>query len=108
MLRRRQARAIAEHVFETASAAGEGPPEASEPEPSAALGGLAGPELAVLVARLDPAGLDDAALVDAAAAWERLASWAAAGQLGVLAEVARRRPPDALFDKRDGWPAQHE
>jgi Domain of unknown function (DUF222) len=52
----------------------------------------AGPELARLVADASPAGLDDDALIDAIAAWERLAGWVAAGQLSAIAEFAQRRP----------------
>ncbi|WP_199424503.1 HNH endonuclease signature motif containing protein [Actinotalea solisilvae] len=47
-----------------------------------------------LVARLDglePADVDDAALVEMAAAWERVASWAAAGQARAVQELHRRR-----------------
>jgi hypothetical protein len=39
-----------------------------------------------------PGGLDDADLVEAMIAFERVASWAAARQARVLAEFARRRP----------------
>jgi len=39
-----------------------------------------------------PAELDDADLVGAIRAWERVAAWAAAGQLAAIAELARRRP----------------
>jgi hypothetical protein len=41
-----------------------------------------------------PSELDDEDLVEAMRAWERLASWAAAGQLAAIAELARRRPRD--------------
>lgn len=51
-----------------------------------------GPELAEWLTSSDPAYLDDADLIDAAAAWERLTSWAQAGQMAVLGELARRRP----------------
>jgi hypothetical protein len=40
----------------------------------------------------DPAGVSDAALVDAIAAWDRVVSWAQAAQLAAIAELARRRP----------------
>ncbi|MFL6128148.1 MAG: DUF222 domain-containing protein [Mycobacteriales bacterium] len=53
----------------------------------------AGPELAASLAVVDSTTVDDAALVDALCGWERLASWAAAGQLTALAELARRRRP---------------
>lgn len=42
------------------------------------------------LARLDVADLTDEALVEAVAAWERVASWAAASQAAVVAEMARR------------------
>ncbi|WP_199424425.1 HNH endonuclease signature motif containing protein [Actinotalea solisilvae] len=41
---------------------------------------------------LEPADVDDAALVEMAAAWERVVSWAAAAQSRVVQELARRRP----------------
>ena len=53
----------------------------------------AGLALAGELAAMDPAALDDAPLVDAICGWERLAAWAAAGQLAALAELARRRRP---------------
>ena len=53
----------------------------------------AGPALAASLAQVDPTAVDEVALVDAVCGWERLASWAAAGQLAALAELARRRPP---------------
>ena len=40
----------------------------------------------------DPAGLTDAELLDAAVVFERQAAWAAARQMGMLAEFGRRRP----------------
>ncbi|MBX9246361.1 DUF222 domain-containing protein [Actinotalea ferrariae] len=53
-----------------------------------------GPELAARLASLEPADLDEAALVEAAGAWERLGSWVAAGQARAVAELAgRRRAP---------------
>ncbi len=42
----------------------------------------------------DPARLDDAALVDAVVALDRVSSWALARQARLLAEFARRRPPE--------------
>lgn len=51
-----------------------------------------GPGLAFTMAALEPADLDDAALVEAVAAWERLVSWSSAGQARAVAELARRRP----------------
>ncbi|MBX9246200.1 DUF222 domain-containing protein [Actinotalea ferrariae] len=57
-----------------------------------------GPELAARMAALEPADLDEPALVEAVAAWERLGSWVAAGQARVIAELAtrRRRTPGAF------------
>src|SRR5665811_1184748 len=43
-------------------------------------GARPGPELAATLAALEQAEVDDAALVEAIAAWERLASWATARQ----------------------------
>jgi hypothetical protein len=37
----------------------------------------------------DPVGLSDDALVDAIVAWDRIVSWAQAGQLTAIAELAR-------------------
>ena len=50
-----------------------------------------GVELAALVASIEPADVDDAALLEAAAAWERVMSWAAARQADVISELRRRR-----------------
>ena len=52
-----------------------------------------GPALAAELAGVDPAALGDEPVVDAICGWERLAAWAAAGQLAALAELARRRRP---------------
>ena len=49
----------------------------------------------------DPSEVDDAELVELIGAWERLACWAAAGQLAAIAELARRRPRD-LADRPPG------
>ena len=43
----------------------------------------------------------DAELIELIRAWERLACWAAAGQLAAIAELARRRPRD-LLDRPSG------
>ena len=43
----------------------------------------------------DPSEVDDGELVELIGAWERLAAWAAAGQLAAIAELARRRPRDS-------------
>ncbi|HVQ92965.1 MAG TPA: DUF222 domain-containing protein [Mycobacteriales bacterium] len=40
----------------------------------------------------DPISLPDDALVDAIVAWDRVVSWAQAGQLAAIAELVRRRP----------------
>lgn len=50
-----------------------------------------GPELAALLAGLEPADVPDAALVEAIAAWDRLASWTAARQARIVSELQRRR-----------------
>lgn len=50
-----------------------------------------GPALAARMDGLEPADLDEAALIEAIGAWERVASWAAAGQARVIAELAGRR-----------------
>ncbi|MFD1534090.1 DUF222 domain-containing protein [Pseudonocardia aurantiaca] len=55
--------------------------------------GIAALELDVDTA--DPAGLSDAQLIDAMVGFERQAAWAQARQARVVAEFARRRPPDA-------------
>ncbi len=52
---------------------------------------LPGPALADRLAHLEPADLDDAALVELTAAWERTASWAAAEQARAVQELFRRR-----------------
>ena len=67
------------------------------------------PEPALSVAERDPsgwsaldldmdtaslAGLSDSELIDAAVGWERIAAWAAARQVRVVAEFGRRRPGD--------------
>ena len=54
----------------------------------------AGSHAAAVLAAVVPADLDDAGLVEVMRAWERLASWVAAGQLAAIAELARRRPRD--------------
>ena len=45
-------------------------------------------------ATADPAGLSDHALIEAIVGFDRVASWAAARQARLLAELARRRPTD--------------
>ena len=53
----------------------------------------------------DPSTVEDAELVELIRAWERLACWAAAGQLAAIAELARRRPRD-LLDRRPDRPGR--
>jgi hypothetical protein len=53
---------------------------------------------AALLESVDPAGLSDAALVDVMVGWGRLASWAQAEQSAVIAEFAKRRPPEWMDD----------
>ena len=50
----------------------------------------AGPGLAGWLAAADPAGLEDGALAGVAASWRRLASWAQAGELAAVAQIASR------------------
>ena len=45
-------------------------------------------------ATLDPAALTDADVVEAIRAFDHVVSWAGAQQARMLAEFARRRPPD--------------
>ncbi len=93
-----------EHMFETVA-----PPFLDEladldlltwPEPppdrtwaDTAPSGIAALELDVDTG--DPAGLSDAQLIDAMVGFERQAAWAQARQARIVAEFARRRPPDA-------------
>jgi hypothetical protein len=48
------------------------------------------PRLAHDLAQLQPADVDDAGLVEVAAAWERVIAWATAAQATVVAEMCRR------------------
>ncbi|MEU2200425.1 HNH endonuclease [Isoptericola sp. NPDC019482] len=50
----------------------------------------AGPDLAVTLASLDEAELDDFTILEVLAAWERVAAWAQAGSARVLAEMLER------------------
>lgn len=50
-----------------------------------------GPDLATVLADVDPGACDAEALVEATAAWERLASWAMAGQARAVAALHRKR-----------------
>ncbi len=54
-------------------------------------GAVPGPRLAARLFGLEPADLDEATLIEGLAAWERVASWAAAGQARMIAELASRR-----------------
>lgn len=94
------ARRTLEHEAARARAAEERRPEGFDPLPDWAEAhpvatelesAQPGPPLAQRLAGLDPAALDDAALVEAAAAWERLAAWAYAAQAGVVNELRHRR-----------------
>ena len=67
-----------------------------------------GPGLAGWLAATPAAGLDDGALAGVAASWRRLASWAQAGELAVVGQIAARA---AARDKdigvaADGRPAR--
>lgn len=53
---------------------------------------------AALFENVDPGALTDNALIDAMAAWGRMASWAQAKQSAVIAEFAKRRPPEWTDD----------
>jgi hypothetical protein len=54
-----------------------------------------GGELAAALDLLIPFAMDDGELIDALKAFRRLTSWAQAGELAVIAELARRRPAGA-------------
>ena len=93
-----------EHMFETAAPSlrdeladldlltwPEPPPDRTWAD--TAPSGIAALELDVDTA--DPAGLSDAQLIDAMVGFGRQAAWAQARQARIVAEFARRRPPDA-------------
>ena len=68
----------------------------------------AGPGLAGWLACADPAGLEDGALAGVASSWRRLASWAQAGELAAVAQIASRsaaRDPEICVGS-DGRPAR--
>lgn len=88
---RRSAAATRPDAAPTTPTAGEATWEAEHPLAAELDGTLPGAELAALLTGLTPADVDDAALVELAAGWERIASWAAAAQASVLAEMVRRR-----------------
>jgi hypothetical protein len=60
--------------------------------PSGTLAGLAG----ALTCDGRLAGLDDDELTGALRAWQRIGSWASAGGLAAVAELARRRPAPGI------------
>ncbi|HSF26144.1 MAG TPA: DUF222 domain-containing protein [Actinomycetes bacterium] len=62
----------------------------------------AGPELGAMLAGLDVARLDEPALVEAMAAFERQASWCRAGQLVAIAALAGHRSPVEAAPAPDG------
>ena len=55
-----------------------------------------GVPLATMLVDLSPRDVDDAALIEMLAAWERLISWAAAAQAEVINEIMDRTPSSAL------------
>ena len=68
----------------------------------------AGPGLAGWLAAADPGGLEDGALAGVAASWRRLASWAQAGELAAVAQIASRsaaRDPEVTVGA-DGRPGR--
>jgi hypothetical protein len=67
-----------------------------------------GPDLAAWLATSSPRGLEDGALAGMATAYRRLASWAQAGELAVVAELASRSAAadDQIGVGEDGRPAR--
>jgi Domain of unknown function (DUF222) len=63
-----------------------------EPGGTSVAGLLPGPAVALLLATVNRADVSDHELIEQVKAWERLASWVAAGQINALTEFARRRP----------------
>ena len=63
----------------------------AHPEAAALYGVLPGPSLAAALAGLDVANADPETLIEATAAWERMASWAVAEQARAIGELYRRR-----------------
>jgi hypothetical protein len=59
-----------------------------------------GAQFAGLISGVACEQLPDDALIDAMAGWGRLASWAQARQSAVIAEFAKRRPPEWIDDAR--------
>jgi hypothetical protein len=86
----------------------------SQPAPLAAVGGRVaeslpvGPDLAAWLDTSEVAGLENGALVGIAASYRRLASWAQAGELAVVAQLAARSAAadDKIGVGEDGRPAQ--
>jgi hypothetical protein len=78
------------------------PPEEAAPSRCRPSGWLA---LELDSATAAPTSLDDAELVEAMIAFDRVASWAAARQARVLAEFARRRPGDDPAAVRSSVPS---
>ena len=68
----------------------------------------AGPDLAGWLATVTAGGLEDGALAGVAASWRRLASWAQAGELAAVAQIASRSAArdDKIGVDPDGRPAR--
>jgi Domain of unknown function (DUF222) len=66
-----------------------------------------GPSLAAELAAVDLAALSDGELIDVMAAWRRQTSWAQAGELAAVGELARRReagaPRDSELTSAEAW-----
>ncbi len=73
------------HMFDSGGGVGAGVPGGGD------LGVLGPVELAGVLAPVDPGVLPDGLLLEHARAWERVISWATAGQCAVLGEFAHRR-----------------
>jgi hypothetical protein len=86
----------------------------SQPVPLAVVAGRVaeslptGPDLAAWLATGEAEGLEDGALVGIAASYRRLASWAQAGELAAVAQLAARSAAadDKIGVGEDGRPAQ--
>ena len=59
------------------------------------------PELVAALVRLEPADLDDTALIEAMAAWERVVAWSVATQAVIVAELTRRPRPSGVESVAD-------
>ena len=64
----------------------------------AALDAPPGPQVAAVLSSVEPADLPEGQLVEALAAWERLAAWAQAGSARVLAELLDRAAGSARVE----------